>query len=94
MLIAVMQEIKSRMPDARLLVNHSNAGDDFVKSFYGEKCLIKRKESFYKMVAKLHLVRLTGLFSRRLSCFFTPKHAYKDVGCKVSGSLSARFSEC
>lgn len=79
MLIAVMQEIKSRMPDALLVVNHPNAGDDFVKSFYGEKSLIKRKESFYKMVAKLHLVRLAGLFSRRLSCFFTPKHAYKDV---------------
>lgn len=79
MLIAVMQEIKRKNPDAKLIVNHPRAGDAFVKAFYGENCIIKRKESFYQNVAKFHLIHLTGLISRKLACFFTVKHAYKGI---------------
>lgn len=79
MLTAVMQEIKQKFPDAYLIVNSNKAGESFIKQYYGNKYIIKRKESFYQLVSKLHLVKLSGFVSRRISRFFTTKHAIKGV---------------
>lgn len=79
MLTAVMQEVKEKFPDAKLIVNSKNAGEVYIKSYYGNNYIVKRKESFYRLVDKLHLIRLCGLFSRRLTRFITTKHAFKGV---------------
>ena len=64
MLVAVMQEIKQRYPDAKLVINNNNADEELIRSLFGSNYTIIRKASFYRIVSKLHLTRLAGLFSR------------------------------
>lgn len=87
MLVAVMQEIKQRYPNAKLIINNNNADESLVQSIFGDNFTIPRKASFYRKVSKLQLIRIAGLFSRKLSCYFTVKHAIKgaDVVLNIGG---------
>lgn len=77
MMVAVIQELKQRFPDAKLIVNNNNPDETFIRSLYGNNFKLLRTKSFYNVVNKLHIVRLTSTLSRKLSCFFTEKHAVK-----------------
>ena len=77
MMVAVIQEIKEKYPDAKLIVNNNNPDENFIRSQYGNNFELRRKASFYRFVSKYHLVRIAGLFSRKLACFLTDKHAVK-----------------
>lgn len=87
MMVAVLQEIKQRFPDAKLIVNNNNPDESFIRKIYGDSFKLLRKTSFYKIVTKLHLVRLSSMFSRKLACYFTIKHAVKgaDIVLNIGG---------
>lgn len=87
MMVAVIQELKHRFPDAKLIVNNNNPDEAFIRSLYGNNFKLLRTASFYNIVNKLHLVRLTGRFSKKLSYYFTVKHAVKgaDVVLNIGG---------
>jgi colanic acid/amylovoran biosynthesis protein len=87
MFLAVAQELKQRFPEAKLFVNNNKPDEALIKSAYGNNFKIIRKASFYKFVSRFRLVRLTGLVSRKLSCYFTEKHAVKgaDIVFNIGG---------
>ena len=87
MMVAVIQEMKQRFPDAKLIINNNNPDEAFIKSLYGANYVILRKSSFYKWVNRFHIVRLTSHFSRKLANYFTVKHAVKgaDVVLNIGG---------
>lgn len=87
MMLAVIQELKHRVPEAKLIVNNNNPDVSFIRSQYGDNFKLLRKASFYKIATKLHLVKLSRFFSRKLACFFTTKHAVKgaDVVFNIGG---------
>ncbi len=78
MMVAVLKEIKEKYPEARLIVNN-NEDEAFIRSLYGGNFELRRSVFFYKVVSKFHLVRIAGLFSRRLALFLTEKNAIKGV---------------
>lgn len=77
MMVAVIQEIKQRFPDTKLVINNNNPDESFIRNLYGGKVQILRSKSFYRNVSRLHLVKLAGVFSRKFACFFTVKNAVK-----------------
>lgn len=87
MMVAVIQELKRRFPDAILWVNNNRPNEQLIKELYGGNCRILRTASFYRKVSKLHLVRFCGLFSRKLAMNLTEKHAIKgaDVILNIGG---------
>lgn len=87
MMVAVIQELKSRFPSATLWVNNRMPDEQLIKEFYGKNYKILRSDSFYRIVSKWHLVRICNAFSRKLAMYLTEKHAVKgaDVILNIGG---------
>lgn len=80
MLVAVLQEIKQKHPDAKIIVNNNyETNKEFIKNLYGNNFRIRRNATFCKIVNKFDLVRVAGWFSRKLARLLTDKNAIKGV---------------
>ena len=79
MLVAVLQEIKRKVPQASLIINDTTSKEELIKSVFGENFRFMIRKSLAKLIPKFRLVGISRLFSKSLSYSLLGKKAKKGV---------------
>lgn len=79
MLVAVLQEIKRKAPQASLIINDTSSNEELIKNEFGGNFRFMISKSFAQLIPKFRLVGITRLFSKHLSYSLLGKKATKNV---------------